>query len=119
MPHLSFRAAIPLLFAASAMSASANQTTGNDSVVMTPRIYMGETVMVPESKADYTPQKPTWWSGVRATGSIQTEFMAPMNDSSLGIKADDYAKPVLNNTYFDFTVNAPYVSAGFRFQFTK
>ena len=119
MPHLSFRAAIPLLFAASAMSASANQTTGNDSVVMTPRIYMGETVMVPESKADYTPQKPTWWSGVRATGSIQTEFMAPMNDSSLGIKADDYAKPVLNNTYFDFTVNAPYVCAAFRFQFTK
>lgn len=122
MPNISFRAAIPLLFAAMAMSASATETVSeNDekSVVMTERKYQGETVSVPESTSDYMPEKPSWWSGVRATGSIQSEFMVPMNDPSLGIEVDDYPAKVLNNTYFDFTVNAPYVSAGARFQFTK
>lgn len=123
MPHNSFRAAIPLLFAALALQASAAEndmmSASTDSVSMVERTYMGSTVTVPETPADYAPTKPSWWSGVRATGSIQTEFMAPLDDSSLGIKADNYPKPVLNNTYFDFTLNAPYVSAGFRFQFTK
>lgn len=121
MPNITFRAALPLLFAAMAMSASANNGAEekDNSVVMTEREYMGKTVEVPQSNADYAPVNPSWWSGVRATGSIQSEFMVPLNDSSLGIEAKNYPSPVLNNTYFDFTVNAPYVSAGFRFQFTK
>ena len=122
MPNISFRAALPLLFAAMSMTAASANTSNNEaeaSVAILPRTYMGQTVEVPESRADFNPEKPSWWSGVRATGSIQTEFMAPMNDESLGIKAKDYSSPVLNNTYFDLTVNAPYVSAGARFQFTK
>lgn len=86
-----------------------------DSVKLVPRTYEGKTVMVP----DVAPQAPkdSWWSKVRATGSIQTEFMVPMQDEA--INTQDYEKPVLNNTYFDFTVNAPYISAGARFQWTK
>lgn len=74
MPHKSFRAAIPLLFAAMAIQASAaeNEKLSADSTALVSRTYMGQTVTVPESNADYTPKNPSWWSGVRATGSIQT-----------------------------------------------
>ena len=88
-----------------------------DSVVMVPRVYRGETVMVPESSADYTPEKPSWWSRVRAMGAIQTEFHVPIYDEA--IMTPKYDQPVLNNTFFDFTVNAPYISVGARFQWTK
>lgn len=119
MSNISFRAAIPLLLAAFAMPAMANEVVPADStdVKYVPRIFMGETVMVKSSSADYIPQNPSWWSGVRATGAIQTEFMVPLKDEAL--MTQDYDSKVLNNTYFDFTVNAPYISAGARFQFTK
>ena len=86
-----------------------------DSTVIEPRTYMGQTVMTQEPLE--MPVKPNWWSGVRATGSIQTEFLIPYNFK--GKKTGDYEKDVLNNTYFDFTVNAPYISVGARFQWTK
>jgi len=59
----------------------------------------------------------SWWSKVRATGSIQSEFLIPEEDQAIetGPKEHD----VLNNTFFDLTVNAPYISIGGRFQFTK
>ena len=61
--------------------------------------------------------KNSWWSKVRATGSIQSEFLIPEEDQAIqtGPKEHD----VLNNTFFDLTVNAPYISIGGRFQFTK
>ena len=141
MHNLSFRAALPLLFATFAISASAqddvkstpiaedssiaeayesNQKqhdSGSEIPTLEPRTYMGETVMVPTDTQDYTPKNPSWWSRVRANGAIQTEFMVPLQDKAL--MTQDYDSPVLNNTYFDFTLNAPYVSAGARFQFTK
>lgn len=86
-----------------------------DSTVIEPRTYMGKTVMT-EEPLDFKPQK-NWWSGVRATGSIQTEFLIPYNFK--GEKTGNYEKDVLNNTYFDFTVNAPYISVGARFQWAK
>lgn len=59
----------------------------------------------------------TWLKQVRATGSIQTEFLIPYNFK--GEKTGEYEKDVLNNTYFDLTVTAPHVSIGARFQWTK
>lgn len=96
-------------------NASATRAESTDSLDLIPRTYNGETVMVPN--IPYSNPKPNWWSKVRATGSIQTEFMVPMKDEA--INTEKYEKPILNNTYFDFTVNAPYISAGARFQWTK
>ncbi|MDE6378975.1 MAG: hypothetical protein K2L11_00775, partial [Muribaculaceae bacterium] len=59
----------------------------------------------------------SWWRKIRATGSIQSEFLIPYDFK--GDKTGDYEKDVLNNTYFDFTLNAPYVSVGARFQWAK
>lgn len=123
MPILSFRSAIPLLMAAFAAPAmaqndySAIERSDSSRIEMVPRTYMGETVLVPTTEQDYNLKNPSWWSKVRASGAIQTEFMVPLQDKALMTR--DYDSKVLNNTYFDFTVNAPYISAGFRFQFTK
>ena len=59
----------------------------------------------------------SWWRKIRATGSIQSEFLIPYDFK--GDKTGEYEKDVLNNTYFDFTLNAPYVSVGARFQWAK
>ncbi|MDE7420074.1 MAG: hypothetical protein K2N35_07675, partial [Muribaculaceae bacterium] len=59
----------------------------------------------------------SWWSKIRANGSIQSEFLIPYNFK--GDKTGEYEKDVLNNTYFDLTVNAPYISVGARFQWAK
>ena len=59
----------------------------------------------------------SWWSKIRANGSIQSEFLIPYNFK--GEKTGEYEKDVLNNTYFDLTVNAPYISVGARFQWAK
>lgn len=61
--------------------------------------------------------KDSWWRKIRATGSIQSEFLIPYNFS--GEKTLKDKKDVLNNTYFDFTLNAPYISVGARFQWAK
>ena len=66
------------------------------------------------------PKEYNWAKKVRATGAIQTEFLIPYNFQ--GERTGDktvYEKDVLNNTYFDLTINAPYISIGGRFQWTK
>ena len=67
-----------------------------------------------------TPQQetPSWWKQIRVNGAVQTEFHFPVHDN---ITADQgYAdKKVLNNTYFDLTISAPYLSLGGRFEFAK
>lgn len=76
---------------------------------------------IPESWI-YTPTeksapRDSWWRKIRATGAIQTEFLIPYNLK--GEKTGVYEKDVLNNTYFDLTINAPYLSVGGRFQWAK
>lgn len=112
--HLKIAAPVILGLAAFPMFADSIGAP-SDSLKLVERTYQGETVLVPDVK--YQDPKPSWWSKVRATGAIQTEFMVPLQDEA--INTQEYEKPVLNNTYFDFTVNAPYISVGARFQWTK
>lgn len=88
-----------------------------DSLVT--REYMGSTVQaVPAFEA----RKPNWFNKIRLTGALQTEFLIPVDDGGMGIMHDDrqfYAADVLNNTYFDLTLNAPYLSVGARFEWAK
>ena len=125
MPTHFSRLATPAILALAALPAAAASDgavapADSAGIEIQPRKYMGETVMVPTTEKDYAPAKPSWWSQVRATGSIQTEFMVPMKDAELNFTKEKWGgKSVLNNTYFDFTVNAPYISAGARFQWTK
>lgn len=72
----------------------------------------------PESKEP----SQNWFRKIRLSGSVQTEFLIPVTDNGLGIKHTDrdvYAADVLNNTYFDLNLNAPYFSAGARFEWAK
>lgn len=82
--------------------------------------YVEGTTKLPSTYI-YDPSKKkendSWWSKIRANGSIQSEFLIPYDFK--GDKTGDYEKDVLNNTYFDLTVNAPYVSIGARFQWAK
>ena len=61
---------------------------------------------------------PSWWKQIRVNGAVQTEFHFPIKDD---LTADQgYAgKKVLNNTYFDLAITAPYLSLGGRFEFAK
>lgn len=95
--------------------ANAAEEAKNDTVIV-PRTYMGETVMAAEP-LNPQPVKDSWWSKVRATGSIQTQFLFAQNDPKIGTELPD--GKVLNNTYFDLTINAPYISVGGRFEFMK
>ncbi len=70
-----------------------------------------------DANGQFQVKKPSWWRQIRATGSIQTEFLVPQEDEK--INTGKYDDKVLNNTYFDLTLNAPYVSAGARFQLTE
>lgn len=86
-----------------------------DSLNTEPRVYMGETVQAPEGGYNTSD---SWWSKVRVNGAIQTEFHMPVKDDLT--KNSGYAdEKLLNNTYFDLTLNAPYISVGARFEFAK
>lgn len=58
-----------------------------------------------------------WLHKVRVSGAVQTEFLVPYDFK--GHMTGDYVKDVLNNTYFDLNINAPYISVGGRFEWTK
>lgn len=106
--------------AATALPASAQidmAATAGDSTVLEKRTFMGQQVMAQEP-ARWVEQ-PSWWSKVRASGSIQTEFQIPYDIKGRFTEPYDGCKKVLNNTYFDFTVSAPYISVGARFEWAK
>ena len=58
-----------------------------------------------------------YFSKSRLNGAVQTEFLIPFEDEAIG--TGTYDSPVLNNTYFDLTFNAPYLSVGARLQVTE
>lgn len=116
------RGYLPLIFSVSVFAASAAVLPENSTMPAEAPAdeYAVQPLEVnPENQNFSTPLLTDWWKNVRATGSLQTEFMVPMKDADLDSEAEKYSADVLNNTYFDFTLNAPYISAGFRFQFTK
>ena len=81
-----------------------------------------DSVVLQNSSVALEPAKekePNWFRKIRLTGSVQTEFLIPVTDAGMGIPHTDrnvYAADVLNNTYFDLTLNAPYLSLGGRFE---
>lgn len=102
--------------AAAALCAQAFAQEAKPDSVIVPRTYMGEQVMAAEP-VERPVTKDSWWSKVRATGSIQTQFLFAQDDERIGTELPD--GKVLNNTYFDLTINAPYISIGGRFEFMK
>ncbi|MCM1152666.1 MAG: DUF6029 family protein [Muribaculum sp.] len=88
---------------------------GTDTAAMSRRTYMCQTVMAGGDV--YNPQTSSWLKQVRASGSIQSEFH--FNEYDPGIKNEHFDQIVRNQTYFDFTLSAPYVAIGARFEFAK
>lgn len=80
-----------------------------------PRTFMGKTVMA--SGDVYKPKTASWLKQIRANGSLSTEFMFSEYDPS--IMDYHYDQKVRNQTYFDLTLNAPYLAVGARFEFAK
>lgn len=108
-----------LLIAAVAGSSSAlaqlrTDVALSDSAKLQERTFMGQKVEAIETTQ--TAPKNSWWSKVRASGSIQTDFLFPFNDEAINSKK---THDVLNNTYVDLTVTAPYISIGGRFEWAK
>lgn len=102
-----------------AMPAFGAEALSGDSVRVTAVTYGDrETVF----HAEPAPKSPfqEWLGQVRINGALQTEFLIPYD-----IKGDrtgdknKYEKDVLNNTYFDLTISAPYISIGGRFEWAK
>lgn len=103
--------------AASAQPAAEAPDTATARLVE--REYMGSTV---EAVPAFPERPKNWFQKIRFNGSVQSEFLIPVTDNGLEIPHTDrdvYAADVLNNTYFDLTLNAPYFSAGGRFEWAK
>lgn len=81
------------------------------------RIFMGDTVDAVMAKPKEFVKNDNWFSKARLNGSIQTDFLIPQEDAAIG--TGEYSDPVLNNTYFDLTFNAPHISVGARLQVTQ
>ncbi len=74
-----------------------------------------------ETPAEKSPFR-KWAEQIRVNGALQTEFLVPYDFSGRRTdrdKTDKYEKDVLNNTYFDLTISAPYISIGGRFEWAK
>lgn len=84
-----------------------------------------DSASVAQGYSSLSPKKekePNWFRKIRLSGSVQTEFLIPVTDKGMGIPHTDrdvYAADVLNNTYFDLTLTAPYLSLGGRFEWAK
>lgn len=97
--------------------ARASEQNASDTIATEPRTYLGSTVNA-EKELPEAFNKPSWWDQVRVNGAIQTEFHMPVKDHLT--EGEGYTdKKLLNNTYFDLTISAPYISLGGRFEFAK
>lgn len=53
---------------------------------------------------------------VKLSGSVQTDWLLPENDESIGANKADYRGDVLGNTYINLNLDSRYVTAGVRFE---
>jgi hypothetical protein len=53
---------------------------------------------------------------VSLTGSIQTEWLAPETDATIGANKNDYNANFIGNTYIGLNLESKYVTAGLRFE---
>lgn len=91
-------------------------STASHEAVAIPLVM--EKVEIDPSSIRKPDDQPSWWKQIRVNGAVQTEFHFPVHDDvTAGQGYTD--KKVLNNTYFDLTVSAPYISLGGRFEFAK
>ncbi|MDE6217400.1 MAG: hypothetical protein K2F64_00175, partial [Muribaculaceae bacterium] len=109
-----------LAFALPAQQASASSVEAEMSMVSADTIVrtsLGSSYNALSSEDVQKPESKSWIKQLRATGAVQSDFL--FNEYDPGIKNDHFDQIVRNNTFFDLTLSAPYVSAGARFQFTK
>lgn len=95
----------------------AQTVSEGDTATVSHRVFMGEVVDATTAQPTEFVKKETWFSKSRLNGSVQTDFLIPFEDEAIG--TGSYDSPVLNNTYFDLTFNAPYLSVGARLQVTQ
>ena len=55
-------------------------------------------------------------SGIRISGSVQTDWLLAENDDAIGANKDDYRADVLGNTYITLNLDSKYITAGLRFE---
>ncbi|MBQ0057729.1 MAG: hypothetical protein KBT20_08745, partial [Bacteroidales bacterium] len=54
---------------------------------------------------------------VKLSGSIQTDWLLPENDESIGATKSDYRGDLLGNTYVNLNLDSKWVNAGLRLEY--
>lgn len=100
-----------------ALTSSGTLSSESETTAAIPEQPTAPTPQTNENSSYLSGSSVSWWKKIRATGAVSTEFLFPQKDDKIG--TGSYDKKVLNNTYFDLTINAPYVSVGARFEWAK
>jgi len=63
-----------------------------------------------------SPASAQFKSGIKLSGSIQTDWLAAENDEAIGANKDDYRGDILGNTYINLNLDSKFITAGLRFE---